>query len=59
VQRVLDNAQEITIIVKEIVCVKREHRCISPPTTPPNMRIMSPNQGFVILEGPWEFKIII
>ena len=59
-QRVLDNAQEITIIVKEIVWVKREHRCISPPTTPPNMRTMSPtNHRFVILEESWEFKIMI
>lgn len=54
------NAQEITIIVKEIVWVKREHRYISPPTTPPHRRTMSPtNHRFVILEGPWEFKIIL
>jgi len=52
------NAKEITITVKEIAWVKREHRQVHTPMTPPNMRTMSPsNPRLTILEGPWEFKI--
>jgi len=55
------NVKEITIIVKEITWVKREHRQVhTPPSPPQNMRSMNPsNYKLSILEGPWEFKILL
>lgn len=54
------NAKEITIIVKEIAWVKRERRQMHIPPTPSNARSMNhSNDKLSILEGPWEFKIIL
>ena len=50
------NAKEITIIVKEMMWVKRNRRVR--PTSPPEMRQMSPSDfKLSVLEGPWEFKV--
>ena len=51
-------AKEITIIVKDMMWVKRSRRGMPPPSTPPNMTEMSMfPPKLSILEGPWEFKI--
>lgn len=50
------NAKKITIIVKEMIWVKRNRRVR--PTPPPEMRQMSPSDfKLSVLEGPWEFKV--
>jgi hypothetical protein len=54
------NAKEITIIVKEIAWAKRERRQIHTPPTPSHPGFINPsNYKLSILEGPWEFKIIL
>ena len=54
------NAKEITIIVKEIAWIKRERRQIHTPPTPSDVRSVSHSDDKIsILEGPWEFKIIL
>jgi hypothetical protein len=51
-------AKEITIIVKDMMWVKRSSRGMPLPSTPPNMTEMSMSPPKLsILEGPWEFKI--
>ena len=54
------NAKELTIIVKDMIWVKRGGRSMPPPSTPPKMTDMSMNPPRLsILEGPWEFKITL
>lgn len=54
------NAKELTIIVKDMMWVKRSSRGMLPPTTPPNMTDISMTPPKLsILEGPWEFKITL
>ena len=51
-------AKELTIIVKDMMWVKRSNIGMPPPSTPPNMTEMSGiPPKLSILEGPWEFKI--
>lgn len=51
-------AKEITITVKEMMWVTRSKRVI--PTPPPKMEQMTPsNYKLSVLEGPWEFKIVL
>ncbi|QMU55043.1 MAG: hypothetical protein GKS07_09225 [Nitrosopumilus sp.] len=53
-------AKEITIIVKEIAWVKRERRQIHTTPTPSDVRSMNHSDDKLsILEGSWEFKIIL
>ncbi|QLH06780.1 hypothetical protein [Nitrosopumilus ureiphilus] len=53
-------AKEISIIVKEIMWIKRNRRDMPTPTTPPNMGQMTESHPTLsVLEGPWEFKIIL
>ena len=51
-------AKELTIIVKDMMWVKRNNRSLPPPSNPPNMTEMSMTPPkLLILDGPWEFKI--
>ncbi len=51
-------SKEITITVKEMMWVARSKRVI--PTPPPKMEQMTPsNYKLSVLEGPWEFKIVL
>lgn len=54
------NAKELTIIVKDMMWVKRGSRVVPIPTSPPEMTDISRNPPKLsVLEGPWEFKITI
>ena len=51
-------AKEITITVKEMMWVTRSKNII--PTLPLKMeQIIPSNYKFSVLDGPWEFKIIL
>ena len=51
-------AKEITITLKEMMWVTRSKNII--PTPPPKMEQITPsNYKFSVLDGPWEFKIIL
>lgn len=53
-------AKEITIAVKEMMWVKRNRRTMPPPSTPPKMYPMNESQyKLSVLEGPWEFNIVL